>query len=223
MSDGSERIADGLRGELSLDDRHPEPEELIAYHRRELPSSRHDEVQEHLAGCPDCAALVLEFAEHWQEDGEPWHRRVGPLRILAAAGLTLAVGLGVWSLQIASNDVEVGSAVVVLTADSGGGDRGGGNSVQLSANGTSVLFLLDVPAGRTDRKYGLEIFTADEHRVTELEETVSDGGSVWMVLRRSRLRPGDYQIRMWSLPGGGEEGERVATFSFTVGREAPSF
>ena len=40
---------------------HPSPEELVSYHRDELPPSAADAVQEHLTYCRDCASLLLDL------------------------------------------------------------------------------------------------------------------------------------------------------------------
>jgi Putative zinc-finger len=41
---------------------HPAPETLAAYQADRLPPAEEEAVREHLVSCPDCAALVLEFA-----------------------------------------------------------------------------------------------------------------------------------------------------------------
>lgn len=41
---------------------HPTPDELLDYHLRALPPEDEDRVEEHLAGCAECARLVLDFA-----------------------------------------------------------------------------------------------------------------------------------------------------------------
>jgi hypothetical protein len=42
---------------------HPEPEDIAAYADGELASVRADVIRDHLAVCPECAGLVLDYAE----------------------------------------------------------------------------------------------------------------------------------------------------------------
>lgn len=49
------------RGERAGD--HPDPEEIAAYADGELAAERAEAIREHLAVCPECAGLVLDYAE----------------------------------------------------------------------------------------------------------------------------------------------------------------
>ena len=40
---------------------HPAPEELLAFHLGSLASEEREPLEEHLAGCPECAQVVLDF------------------------------------------------------------------------------------------------------------------------------------------------------------------
>lgn len=225
MTDRWERIAGGVGEELAAADRHPEPEELIAYHRRELAAERHDEVQEHLTGCPECASLVLEFAGHWEEPREPWHRRVGPLRGLAAASLVVAVGLAVWGLLGGSDRVRVGvQPVFDLKADSASGSRGEENRVQLSAAASWLSLYVDAPEGDPEEEFGIDLVAAGERRVTGLKsmKRLTETGSLNLEVSREFLRPSDYLLRVWSLTESGDRDEPLETYSFTLVREEPS-
>lgn len=51
---------------MAADDRrsptgHPDPEELLAYHERQLREAAAENVRDHLARCPECARVVLDF------------------------------------------------------------------------------------------------------------------------------------------------------------------
>lgn len=50
---------------------HPPPEKLTAYHAGRLPAEEEAAVREHLAGCPECAALVLELDSLYGETPPP--------------------------------------------------------------------------------------------------------------------------------------------------------
>lgn len=43
-------------------DRHPLPEQIVAYHERRLPPDEAEDVRAHLAACPDCTTQLLELA-----------------------------------------------------------------------------------------------------------------------------------------------------------------
>jgi hypothetical protein len=42
---------------------HPTPDELVAYHSGELPDPERERLREHLALCPECADLVLDYRD----------------------------------------------------------------------------------------------------------------------------------------------------------------
>jgi hypothetical protein len=52
-------------------DRHPSPEQIVAYHERRLPPGEAEGVREHLAACPDCTAQLLELAALLDAPGAP--------------------------------------------------------------------------------------------------------------------------------------------------------
>lgn len=106
---------------------HPDPEELLAYHERQLPEASAEGIRDHLARCPECARVVLDFEafpdleppgeEHRLASADvererraleariearsrPVWQRHQVLLPLAATLLLAAVGLGLWSVQL---------------------------------------------------------------------------------------------------------------------------
>lgn len=106
---------------------HPDPEELLAYHERRLPEAEAERVRDHLAGCPECARVVLDFeafpdleppseeyrllpAEVERERralkarlearSRPVWKRHQVLLPLAATFLLAALGMGAWALAL---------------------------------------------------------------------------------------------------------------------------
>lgn len=106
---------------------HPDPEELLAYHERQLTEPEAERLRDHLAGCPECARVVLDFEAFpdLEPPGEEYRltpadvereRRALEARIearsrpvwqrhqvllpLAAALFLGALGLGVWGLAL---------------------------------------------------------------------------------------------------------------------------
>lgn len=51
--------------------RHPEPDELLAFHFGALPDDERDPVEEHLSVCSDCAQAVLDFEAFPDLEGGP--------------------------------------------------------------------------------------------------------------------------------------------------------
>jgi hypothetical protein len=52
-------------------DRHPSPEQLVAYHERRLSPEEAEGVQAHLVACADCTAQLLELADLLDGEGVP--------------------------------------------------------------------------------------------------------------------------------------------------------
>ena len=117
---------------MAADDRrsppdHPDPEELLAYHERQLPEPGAERIRDHLARCPECAQVILDFEafpdlEHPGEEHRltpadvererralearidarfrPLWQRHQVLLPLAAALFLGALGLGAWALTL---------------------------------------------------------------------------------------------------------------------------
>ncbi|HYO14379.1 MAG TPA: zf-HC2 domain-containing protein [Thermoanaerobaculia bacterium] len=70
-SDPAERLRAHYRRERGTIDRHPSPEQIVAYHERRLSSEEAEEVRAHLAACADCTAQLLMLADLLDEGDEP--------------------------------------------------------------------------------------------------------------------------------------------------------
>lgn len=106
---------------------HLDPEELLAYHERRLPEEAVERVRDHLARCPECAGVVLDFEafpdleppgeDHRltpadverelraleariEAESRPLWQRHQVLLPLAAALLLAVVGLGAWGVLL---------------------------------------------------------------------------------------------------------------------------
>lgn len=62
-SDPTEPLRTFFRQEHRSRDRHPSPEQIVAYHERRLPPEEMELFRAHLAACPDCAAELLGLAD----------------------------------------------------------------------------------------------------------------------------------------------------------------
>lgn len=70
-SDPTESLRAHFRKERQSIERHPAPERIAAYHEHRLGPEETEEIREHLAACPDCAAQLLAFASLSDEDELP--------------------------------------------------------------------------------------------------------------------------------------------------------
>lgn len=70
-SDPAERLRAYFRKERETIDRHPSPEEIVAYSERRLPPEETERVRAHLAACPDCTTELLELTDLLESDGPP--------------------------------------------------------------------------------------------------------------------------------------------------------
>lgn len=204
---------------------HASPEDLIAYHQGSLSEARAEELREHLARCSECMALLLEYDEHWADGettpteaaDEPWHRRPGPLRALAAVLAALVLGLAAW---IATHGPEAGSdSLAVNLAPSSGGLRGGAGPplIEVPERVDRVVLILDVAevegTGPEMRRYSAALRLGSE--LVAAAEGVSDEiGQLTLIVPASRLRPGEYEV---VVSGSDAEPKRVA-YRFRVAR-----
>lgn len=69
--DPTEPLRAHFRRERQAIDRHPSPEQIVAYHERRLSPQETEDVRAHLAACPDCTAQLLLLADLLDEDDEP--------------------------------------------------------------------------------------------------------------------------------------------------------
>jgi hypothetical protein len=70
-SDATDRLRTHLRAARSAAASHPAPEELFAYHLGQLSPAVEEALREHLVGCRDCAAIVLELATFLEGEEAP--------------------------------------------------------------------------------------------------------------------------------------------------------
>ena len=56
------RAARAVAAEARSEPGHPPPDALLAYHEETLDAKAREEVQEHLAACPDCARVIVDLA-----------------------------------------------------------------------------------------------------------------------------------------------------------------
>ena len=54
------RAARAVAAEIRSEPGHPPPDALLAYHEETLDAKAREEVQEHLAACPDCARVIVD-------------------------------------------------------------------------------------------------------------------------------------------------------------------
>lgn len=69
-SDPTESLRAHFQKERQSSERHPSPERIAAYHEHRLGPEEAEEIREHLAFCPDCAAELLAFASLLDGDEE---------------------------------------------------------------------------------------------------------------------------------------------------------
>lgn len=69
-SDPTDDLRAFFRDERQEED-HPEGERLVAYHERRLSPEEQEEMRQHLAACPDCAAQLLELAALLESEAPP--------------------------------------------------------------------------------------------------------------------------------------------------------
>lgn len=69
-SDPTESLRAHFQKERQSSEQHPSPERIAAYHEHRLGPEEAEEVREHLAACPDCAAQLLALASLFDGDEE---------------------------------------------------------------------------------------------------------------------------------------------------------
>jgi hypothetical protein len=108
---------------------HPEVEDLVAYHSRDLPAGRAEALQAHLGVCPDCCEMVLELERVEREERRPWTlfvesiaRALDPLRDAAKAreqephGWLQQVSTSVWNPRAFAAVLAAGAVAALLVA-----------------------------------------------------------------------------------------------------------
>ena len=61
--DTTEELRDHFRSERPATDRHPSPEQIVAYHEQRLHPDEAEEVRAHLAACPECTTQLLALVD----------------------------------------------------------------------------------------------------------------------------------------------------------------
>lgn len=195
---------------------HPSPEDLIAYHEGSLPEARAEELRDHLASCSQCTALLFEYDEHWADApaagaagaSEPWHRRPGPLRALAAVLAVLVLGLAAW---IATHGPEAGAGTLSANlTPSTGGLRGGPapTVIEIPERIDYVILILDVetaPGTLPATRYAAAVRFGDV-LVAHAEAPLDEVGQLTVVVPETSLRTGDYEV---VVSGSGAKPERL--------------
>lgn len=69
--DPTEPLRAHFRRERQAIDRHPSPEQIVAYHERRLSPQETEDVRAHLAACPDCTAQLLLLMDLLDEEDAP--------------------------------------------------------------------------------------------------------------------------------------------------------
>ena len=81
--DPTEELRAHFRSERHATDRHPSPEQIVAYHEQRLPPGEAEEIRAHLAACPDCTAQLLALVDLLdEEDGS--EAKISPADLDAA-------------------------------------------------------------------------------------------------------------------------------------------
>lgn len=71
ISDPTDRLRAHFRRERQALDRHPAPEQIVAYHERRLSPGEAEQLREHLVDCPDCTVQLLELAALVEAEDDP--------------------------------------------------------------------------------------------------------------------------------------------------------
>lgn len=66
--DPTEKLRAHFRSERHAIDRHPSPEQIVAYHEQRLSPGEAEDVRMHLAACPDCTSQLLALADLYEEE-----------------------------------------------------------------------------------------------------------------------------------------------------------
>jgi len=134
---------------------HPAGELLVAYHQGELSGSAGERVQDHLAACRECTAILLDLGEVL-----PQSRKIPSRAMTVAAALALAVvalGARTATLQRAYSQLvrpQVNAPIYELFA---GTVRGNPQKVKLDRDARMFTLVLHPPDPRPERTYGIEI------------------------------------------------------------------
>lgn len=216
-------------------DEHPDPEELVDYHERRLSGPRADELQEHIAACPECASLVLEYSRDWAPgaatggDGDrafetlAWRRRVGVWQALAAALAVVAVGLGLWIAVGEPGRRDGGIRGVYMAADlspEGTATRGGTAPPLTIPLGTrDVALVLPAEGLEAGVEYGIELRAGEKVVERARDLRAETGEALTVLVDADLLEPGSYEATLLRFGEGAATGEQVETYVFTVERQ----
>ncbi len=218
---------------------HPAPETLRAYSADGLAPPAGEAVREHIAGCPDCADLVLELAglaapedaesELSELDIERAWRRARP-RLPAPARQTPAESApwrsASWVPALAAVLLVALAAPLLLRQAARDGDRVGleplnptrgpeatGPCTTLAAGAQEWLLLLPVRRDPGLSAYVLKVLNEDRVVLTTHDPGRPAAGSLAVDLPTADLPPGRYRLQ---LVGEGEEPVLIEQYCFEV-------
>lgn len=209
----------GLAGAAPDRERHPEPERLARYQAGELAAEETERLQDHLALCPECAALVLAFGQvpaapvALRDSG--WKNQ----RTALAALLVAVLGLSVWGIaqrmRIAELERPLANPPRLELSFPGGAQRSGTGEPRLPRAGAPFFVLGLVP--RAD---------AGPYPSWEVEiQPLAPRGAVWrqpvvpseelifeLYLASQAWKPGRYRARLYGIRDERRKAEVEGTF-----------
>ena len=220
----------------------PTAEEMFAYTRGELSAEQETHVRERLVCYPELVRTLTaefptegaergdpdfmpddEFAKHWaslQKRMRPHASEGGRVvqlwRFTAAIAAAIAVALGTMLWQVSHKPAEprVVWEEQVLLPD---GHRGPADAGPvLSPQGESVLLVVSLIGQRNFQQYRLGLIDGASDRVLWNSGVLAsrDAESIAILVPRSFLKPGRYQIAVYGITG--PTAEPVGTYSLRV-------
>lgn len=207
--------ADDARASLGA---HPSPEQLVAYHAGELDAATCESMQDHLALCHECAAVVLAADEFLEGDDAPADagsaaagEGVTPMPSAkgvrlwtysgwaVAATVVIAMGvLGRFSPTPTTPRAEANVVVRALTPLDLERERGEATP-ETTDRDASVVLILGVPdALRTPARVEFVAEGARDKPVLTVPDLVPNAeGSLTLFVPKSRLPAGAYVVRLF--------------------------
>lgn len=212
---------------------HVEPEELLAYHEGELAPEDARRVRDHLEGCRDCVAALLdletlaapdppradgatdfELAAAWRTfrksvDGAGRRPTLRWFQAAAAVLLASTLGLSAWVIELRQarqQSSEPRLNVPVLYVESTRGPDGFDGRIEIPAGEESFMLFLMPTDLREFASYEVEISgTGGGLAWSGGGLELSDYGALRIGLSRRFLPTGDYRIRLYGVSGEGRE------------------